>query len=85
MKLISKALVATSALVALSATGIGQASAAIVCSGDDCWHTHSSYEYPAEAHVIVHDDNWRWGSGDHFHWREHEGRGFWHGNDWREF
>lgn len=61
------------------------ASAAIVCSGDDCWHTHSIYHYPAEAHVIVHPDTWRWGPHAHFAWREHEGRGYWRSGAWVDF
>ena len=44
-------------ILALSAAS---ASAAIVCSGDVCWHTQEIYRYPGEAHVIVHPDNWRW-------------------------
>ena len=74
---------------ALSASAITfsavNASAAIVCSGDDCWHTHEVYRYPTESHVIVHADDWRWGDHDHFRWHEHEGRGFWHGSSWEDF
>jgi hypothetical protein len=51
----------------------------------DCWHTHSVYQYPTSAHIVVHEDNWRWGDHDHFRWREHEGRGFWHGDSWEDF
>jgi hypothetical protein len=46
------------ALLAVASTG---ASAAIVCSGNVCWHTHETYDYPADAKVIVHEDNWKWG------------------------
>ncbi len=60
------------------------ASAAIVCTGNVCWHTHEAYEYPPEAGVMVHPDNWRWGPGEHFSWREHEGRGYWRGERWIE-
>jgi hypothetical protein len=49
------------------------ASAAVVCSGSVCWHTPSAYEYPPEAGVVVHPNEWRWGPGEHFTWREHEG------------
>ena len=65
--------------LALSAAS---ASAAIVCSGNVCWHAREAYEYPPEAHVIVHPDDWRWGQGERFSWREHEGRGYWHDNRW---
>ena len=61
------------------------ASAAVVCTGNDCWHAREAYEYPPEAHVTVHPDNWRWGPHERYVWREHEGRGYWHGGAWREF
>jgi hypothetical protein len=61
------------------------ASAAVVCSGEVCWHTHESYDYPPNARVIVHPDDWRWKSDEHFSWKEHEGRGYWHGGDWDTF
>jgi hypothetical protein len=60
------------------------ASAAIVCSGNDCWHTRGSFRYPPSAHIIVHPDNWRWGRHEHFRWREHAGRGYWQGRRWIE-
>ena len=56
------------------------ASAAIVCSRDVCWHSHEIYHYPSTAHVIVHRDDWR--AGPHVTFREHEGRGYWRGNTW---
>jgi hypothetical protein len=60
------------------------ASAAIVCSGPVCWHTHEAYEYPPDAGVVVHPDTWRWGPGEHYSWREHPGRGYWRGDRWME-
>jgi hypothetical protein len=68
--------------LALSAAS---ASAAIVCSGNVCWHTHESYDYPPSAHVIVHPDSWRWEPREHFVFREHEGRGYWSGDRWTEW
>ncbi len=65
----------------LALSGIG-ASAAIVCSGNVCWHTHETYTYPPTSHVIVHPDNWSWGPSEHFTWREHEGPGYWSGDTW---
>jgi len=59
------------------------ASAAIVCNGDVCWHTQQSYEYPSDANVVVHPDTWRWGPSEHFSFREHTGRGYWNGGSWR--
>ncbi len=61
------------------------ASAAVVCSGNVCWHTHESYDYPPTAGVIIHPDDWRWGPSEHYTWREHEGRGYWHGDRWMEW
>jgi hypothetical protein len=58
------------------------ASAAIVCSGNVCWHTHEAYDYPPDSKVIVHEDNWKWGPTERFSFREHEGRGYWHGDKW---
>lgn len=58
------------------------ASAAIVCSGNVCWHTHERYVYPPEAKVVVHEDDWKWGPEVKI--REHEGRGYWRGDAWIE-
>ncbi len=82
MAILGKATLAAAlgaAALAMAPTG---ASAAIVCSGDVCWHTHEAYSYPPEAKVIVHEDNWKWGPSEHFTYREHEGRGYWHGDKW---
>jgi hypothetical protein len=70
------------AVLAFSAVG---ASAAIVCSGNVCWHTQERYEYPPSSRVIIHEDNWKWGPSEHFSWREHEGRGYWSGDRWTGF
>ncbi len=70
------------AVLALSAAG---ASAAVVCSGNVCWHTHEAYTYPPSARIIIHPDNWQWTPSDHYLWREHEGRGYWDGDSWVEF
>ncbi len=77
-----KALLGAAAAAGLLAVSVASASAAIVCRGHVCWHTHEAYEYPATAGVIVHPDDWRWGAHAHFAWREHEGRGYWHGGRW---
>jgi hypothetical protein len=58
------------------------ASAAIVCQGNVCWHTHEAYDFPHEAGIVVHEDNWHWGPHEKFAFREHEGRGYWHGGKW---
>ena len=64
-------------LLALSAAS---ASAAVVCSGNMCWHTTERYEYPPEARIVVHEDTWK-PSAD-IKIREHEGRGYWKGDSW---
>jgi hypothetical protein len=83
MTSLSKALVGTAigaGIVAFSTLG---ASAAVVCTGNVCWHTHERYEYPPTARVIIHEDDWRAGPGITF--REHEGRGYWSGDRWTEW
>jgi hypothetical protein len=78
-KVILAAVVGAGAL-ALSALN---ASAAIVCAGPVCWHTHEAYEYPPSAGVVVHEDVWKAEPGVTF--REHEGRGYWKGDRWTEW
>lgn len=80
-KLVFGSLIGASVL-ALSAAG---ASAAIVCSDNACWHVKSTYQYPSEARVVVHKDDWKWGAKDKYSWREHEGRGYWHGDRWMDW
>ena len=82
--LLSKSLLGTAMCVPVLAFSITGAAAAIVCSGNVCWHTHERFEYPADAHVVIHPDDWRWGPSEHFSWREHEGRGYWRGERWIE-
>jgi hypothetical protein len=65
---------------AFSAVG---ASAAIVCTGNTCWHVKERYNYPPEASVTIHEDNWKAGPSVRF--REHEGRGYWKGDRWTDF
>ena len=58
----------------------GSASAYVVCNNAGyCWHVHPHYGYPAGVGIVVHPDNWRWGTGVHYRWREHTGRGYWNG------
>jgi len=74
-------LCATTAAGILAYSAVG-ASAVVACAGNVCWHSHDRYDYPASARVVVHEDNWKWGRHDHYRWREHEGRGYWHGSRW---
>jgi hypothetical protein len=64
------------------ALSVVSASAAIVCTGNVCWHTTERYTYPPEAKVVVHEDNWKWGPSEKFTFREHDGRGYWRGDTW---
>ncbi len=82
MTLATKSLLAAAAGAGLLALSAVSASAAIVCNGHVCWHTHDAYEYPRVAGVVVHPDDWRWGPRERYVWREHEGRGYWRGGRW---
>src|ERR1700744_1099648 len=82
MKILAKKLIGAAmgaGVLALSSVG---ASAAIVCQGNVCWHTHEAYDFPHEAGIVVHEDNWHWGPREKFTFREHEGRGYWRGGKW---
>jgi hypothetical protein len=48
-----------------------------------CWHSKEKYTYPAESKVIVREDSWK--AGPEIKFREHEGRGYWKGEDWTGF
>jgi hypothetical protein len=82
MKLLTKAVAGAAIGVGVLAASAVTASAAIVCSGNVCWHTHERYEYPATAGVVVHEDDWKWGPTEKYTFREHEGRGYWRGDSW---
>jgi hypothetical protein len=86
MKLMSK--VAAVSLLALGTLAVSSrsASAAVVCNAEgECWHVHHHYGYRPEFGLVVHPDHWRWGPNDHYVWREHAGRGYWHGGVWVPF
>src|SRR6516165_5108986 len=53
MTTLRNSIIGTSIGAAVLAFSALSASAAIVCSGNVCWHTHESYTYPPNAHVIV--------------------------------
>jgi hypothetical protein len=82
MTSVRKILLGTAMGAGLLACSAMSASAAVVCTGNVCWHTHEAYEYPPGAAVIVHPDDWRWGPSETYTWREHEGRGYWRGDRW---
>ncbi len=82
MTRVHKSLLAASLTAGALAFTAGIASADIACTGNVCWHAHEHYNYPGSAHVVVHPDSWHWGANEHFTFREHEGRGYWHGDRW---
>ena len=71
-------LIGGTAIVAASTA----ASAAIVCRGSVCWHVNEMREYPPDAGVVVHEDDWRWRPEERYEWREHEGHGYWRDGAW---
>jgi hypothetical protein len=85
MTSMSKTLLGATMGAGVLALSIASASAAIVCSGNVCWHVKERHSYPPEARVTIHEDNWKWGPSEHYVWREHEGRGYWNGDKWREW
>ena len=82
----SKLVVLVFSGLALLAMSSLSASARIVCNEDgDCWHVQDEYVYPPSVHLSIHPDNWRWKDNEHYAWKEHQGRGYWHGGEWRGF
>ena len=77
-----KSLIGAGIGTAVLAFSAMSAAAAVVCNGNVCWHTHETYTYPPDARAVVHPDNWNWGPSEHYSWREHEGRGYWNGDNW---
>ncbi len=74
------------AAVAALTAGTLPASALIACNNlGECWHAREIYVYRPEFGITIHPDNWRWGRHDHFRWREHPGRGYWHNGIWITF
>jgi hypothetical protein len=82
MKFVSKVAAAAAAGAGFLAASAVSASAAVVCSGNVCWHTHETYTYPPESKVIVHEDNWKSEPTEKYTFREHEGRGYWRNDKW---
>ncbi len=79
---------AATVILALGAAVVSTtaASAAVVCNADGaCWHVRHPYNYAPGYGVVVHPNNWRWGPGDHYTWREHAGRGYWRNGVWIRF
>ena len=86
MRLSTKAAAAAILGMAISGSVVPTASEAIVCNAENvCWHVRPHYNYRPEWGVVVHEDDWRWGPGDHYTWREHRGRGYWRNGVWIRF
>ncbi|HXS08269.1 MAG TPA: hypothetical protein VN723_15870 [Rhizomicrobium sp.] len=90
MKTLGKYLATAGVTAAIGAAAIvassAPASAEVVCNRHgDCWHVRDHYDYRPEFGVVVHPDGWRWGRHSRFHWREHEGRGYWRDGVWIQF
>ncbi len=86
MKQMSK--IAAAALLAAGALTMTakSASAYVACNAEgECWHVHRHYGYRPEFGIVVHPDGWRWRREEHYVWREHPGRGYWHGGVWVPF
>lgn len=83
MKSLNKTLLGVGIGVAALSLSALSASAAVVCNGNVCWHTHERYEYPPSARIVIHDDGWK--AGPEIRFREHEGRGYWSGDRWTEW
>jgi hypothetical protein len=82
MNLAFKTILAGASALVLSASA---ASAAIICNSDgDCWHARHHREYKPELRLHVYPDTWRWREADshRYHWREHDGEGYWRGGVW---
>jgi hypothetical protein len=78
---------ALGAIVTVSVAALtGSASARIVCNEEgDCWHSKTVEVFPPALGLTIHEDNWKWAEGEKKqHWREHEGKGYWKGDKWRE-
>ncbi len=83
MKGLTSAIFGAACVLALTASA---ASAEIVCNREgECWHVKGRLDYHPDWGLVVHPDNWKWESHEKYTWREHEGRGYWHGGKWLEF
>lgn len=85
MKALSKVLLVATAGAGILAWSTQGATAAIVCSGNVCWHVTERYEYPPDARVVIHEDSWKPEASASITFREHKGRGYWRGDKWTEW
>jgi hypothetical protein len=82
-----KKIVIAAAAAAFGLTAMAtSASAAVACNRDgECWHVKNAYNYKPEFGVVVHENGWKWGTGEKYRWREHTGRGYWRNGVWIRF
>jgi hypothetical protein len=85
MRSLNNTILGAAVAACVLAGSVSGVSAAVACNGNVCWHSHENYLYPPGTHVIVHPDDWQWGPDERFVWREHDGQGYWRGDDWVEF
>jgi hypothetical protein len=85
MRPLAKMTVGAALGIGVLAVSAATASAEIACRDGVCWHVSERYQYPPGARVVIHPEGWRWGPRERYVWREHEGRGYWHGRNWREW
>ena len=85
MRSLNKTILGAAVAASALAWSFSNASAAIACNGNICWHAQENYIYPPGTHVIVHPNDWQWGPDERYVWREHDGQGYWRGDDWVEF
>jgi hypothetical protein len=65
--------------------GYGPSSVIVCNAAGYCWHSMERYDYPPDAGVEIHPYGWQWDNGANYAWREHPGRGYWQGDEWRVF
>ena len=84
MKMLGSTIASLALAGAMLTASSMSASAAVVCRQNVCWHVKEVREYPPDAGVIVHEDDWRWRPEERYEWREHEGEGhgYWRDGAW---
>jgi hypothetical protein len=88
MKILGKTLLLSVGALAVSAGALilsaNTSSAAVVCNRDgDCWRVRGKPRYGPELGLRIYGDNWRWGRGEKYRWRNHgRGHGYYRDGVW---
>ena len=88
MNAISKTLLIAAGALTVSAGALtfspDRASAAVVCNSDgDCWRVRGKPRYGPDLGLRIYGDDWRWGRGDKYRWRDHgRGHGYYRDGAW---